>query len=237
MHFVLNFTNSPNSYTNMEVQEALIEEGFRALPQWLEFIIRFAINFSVIFVLIRGLYYPMRKNRDFLFTFFLFNIINFLICFLLSSAKLKMGFAFGLFAIFSILRYRTVTVPVREMGYFFISVTLGIINALTGFDSTESIALLAAANGIILILAWVVDHKIRIVHENFKEVIYDRIDLIAPAKRDEMLQDLRSRTGLDIHRVEFGRIDFFKDTVRLYVFYNDYRNDAEVAISRAGDDD
>jgi hypothetical protein len=221
----------------MEVQEALIEEGFRALPQWLEFIIRFAINFSVIFVLIRGLYYPMRKNRDFLFTFFLFNIINFLICFLLSSAKLKMGFAFGLFAIFSILRYRTVTVPVREMGYFFISVTLGIINALTGFDSAESIALLASANAIILILAWVVDHKIRIVHENFKEVIYDRIDLIAPAKRDEMLQDLRSRTGLDIHRVEFGRIDFFKDTVRLFVFYNDYRNDAEVAISRAGDDD
>lgn len=200
-----------------------------------DFAIRFGINLFVIFVLVRLLYYPMRKNRDFLFTFFLFNIINFLICFLLSSAKLKMGFAFGLFAIFSILRYRTVTVPVREMGYFFISVTLGIINALT--TSEQGMVMLIIANLIILSVAWIIDHKVRVTHENHKEVIYDRIDLISPEKRDEMIKDLRQRTGLDIHRVEFSRIDFFKDTARIFVFYNDYRNDAEVAISESGDDD
>jgi hypothetical protein len=146
-----------------------------------------------------------------------------------------MGFAFGLFAIFSILRYRTVTVPVREMGYFFISVTLGIINALT--TSEQGMIMLVIANLIILSVAWIIDHKVRVTHENYKEVIYDRIDLISPEKREEMIKDLRQRTGLNIHRVEFSKIDFFKDTARIFVFYNDYRNDAEVAISKGGDDD
>ncbi len=201
----------------------------------LDFAIRFGINLFVIFIIVRLLYYPMRRNRDFLFTFFLFNIINFLICFLLSSAKLKMGFAFGLFAIFSILRYRTVTVPVREMGYFFISVTLGIINALT--TNEQGMILLILANLIILGVAWIIDHKVRVVHENYKEVIYDRIDLIAPEKREEMLADLRQRTGLAVHRVEFSRIDFFRDTARIYIFYNDNRNDSAVANGAQDDDD
>lgn len=222
----------------MEPQEVLIEpEPLAQLPELTEFFIRFGLNLAIIFVLVRLLYYPMRRNRDFLFTFFLFNIINFLICFLLSSAKLKMGFAFGLFAIFSILRYRTVTVPVREMGYFFISVTLGIINALTGIDSSTGLTLLISANLIILLLAWIIDHKVKIVHENYKEIVYDRIDLITPENRPAMLEDLRNRTGLEIHRVEFGKIDFFKDTVVTYVFYNDLRNDAEMALSKSQDDD
>jgi hypothetical protein len=218
----------PNDVLN----ETLSAAGSQNL---LDFAIRFGINLIVIFVIVRLLYYPMRRNRDFLFTFFLFNIINFLICFLLSSAKLKMGFAFGLFAIFSILRYRTVTVPVREMGYFFISVTLGIINALT--TNEQGMILLILANLIILAVAWVIDHKVRVVHENYKEVIYDRIDLIAPEKREEMLADLRQRTGLAVHRVEFSRIDFFRDTARIYIFYNDHRNDSAVAIGAQGDDD
>lgn len=218
----------PNDVLN----ETLSAAGSHSL---LDFGIRFGINLLVIFILVRLLYYPMRRNRDFLFTFFLFNIINFLICFLLSSAKLKMGFAFGLFAIFSILRYRTVTVPVREMGYFFISVTLGIINALT--TNEQGMILLILANLIILAVAWIIDHKVRVVHENYKEVVYDRIDLISPEKREEMLADLRQRTGLPVHRVEFGRIDFFRDTARIYIFYNDNRNDAEIAISAQGDDD
>lgn len=218
----------PNDVLN----ETLSTAGSQNL---LDFAIRFGINLIVIFVIVRLLYYPIRRNRDFLFTFFLFNIINFLICFLLSSAKLKMGFAFGLFAIFSILRYRTVTVPVREMGYFFISVTLGIINALT--SNEQGMVLLILANLIILAVAWIIDHKVRVVHENYKEVIYDRIDLIAPEKREEMLADLRQRTGLAVHRVEFSRIDFFRDTARIYIFYNDQRNDSAVAISAQGDDD
>jgi hypothetical protein len=201
----------------------------------LEFAIRFGLNFLVIFVLVRLIYYPIRKNRDFLFTFFLFNIINFLICYLLSSAQLKMGFAFGLFAIFSILRYRTVTVPVREMGYFFISVTLGIINALTG--TSDGFWLLAAANIIILAVAWVIDFGITIIHENSKEVIYDRIDLLGIENQNELLSDLQKRTGLPVHRVEILKIDFLKDIVRMNVFYNAAKNDAPSASLGNDDED
>ncbi len=217
----------------METSELVNE--IAATHGWLEFITRFGINFLVIFILIRILYYPMSKNRDFLFTFFLFNIINFLICFLLSSAKLKMGFAFGLFAIFSILRYRTVTVPVREMGYFFVSVTLGIINSLTGVD--DNYLLLGTANAIILLTAWIIDYQVKIVHENSKEIIYDRIDLIHPDKQEEMIEDIRKRTGLNVHRVEMIRIDFFKDVARMFVFYNSARNDTPSKGESASDED
>ncbi|HLP33256.1 MAG TPA: DUF4956 domain-containing protein, partial [Bacteroidia bacterium] len=96
----------------------------------MDFVLRYGLNLVAIVILVRFIYYPRHRNQDFVFTFFLFNTLNFLICFLLSSVKLKMGFAFGLFAIFSILRYRTVTVPIREMGYFFLSVAMAIINSL-----------------------------------------------------------------------------------------------------------
>src|SRR6187399_1263628 len=129
---------------NIEPIETLVQGSSMT-----EFLVRFLLNFVAIFTIVRLIYYPRYRNKDFLFTFFLFNIINFLICFLLSTAKLKIGFAFGLFAIFSILRYRTVTVPVREMGYFFISVTLGIINALASMEN--HMLQLFLANGIILV--------------------------------------------------------------------------------------
>lgn len=205
-------------------------------PGIYEFLIRFLLNLAVIFVIVRLIYYPIRKNKEFVFTFFLFNIINFLICFLLSAAKLKMGFAFGLFAIFSILRYRTVTVPVREMGYFFVSVTIGIINALASVENY--MVLLLIANGIVLLLCYIIDYKITIVHENYKEIVYERIDLIHPSKRAEMIEDLKARTGLNIHRVEFVKIDLFKDTVRVYAFYNADTNDAPtISMTTSGDDD
>ncbi len=189
-----------------------------------EFIARFVINFAAIFTIVRLIYYPIHKNKDFLFTFFLFNIINFLICFLLSAAKLKIGFAFGLFAIFSILRYRTVTIPVREMGYFFISVTIGIINSLAAKDNNWGPII--ASNLIIIVLTYILDNRIKLKHENFKEIIYERIDLIVPEKRADMLQDLQNRTGLAIHRVEFIKIDFLKDIARINAFYFSDKNES-----------
>lgn len=219
----------------LETNDTVTEVLAGSTHNFLEFAIRFGLNFLVIFVLVRLIYYPIRKNRDFLFTFFLFNIINFLICYLLSSAQLKMGFAFGLFAIFSILRYRTVTVPVREMGYFFVSVTLGIINALTGTE--DGFWLLASANIIILAVAWVIDFGITITHENSKEIIYDRVDLLGTEKQNELLEDLKKRTGLPVHRVEILKIDFLKDIVRMNVFYNAAKNESPSAAIGNDDED
>ena len=216
------------------VTETLDAVNFLSTNSLLDFGIRFLVNFIAIFIIVRLIYYPAHKNKDFLFTFFLFNVINFMICILLSTAKLKMGFAFGLFAIFSILRYRTVTVPVREMGYFFISVTIGIINALALGDNY--FIQLIIANAIIIAFAYFLDYRVTLKHENFKEIIYERIDLIQPEKREEMLEDLRKRTGLNIHRVEFIRIDFLKDIARIYAFYLADQNESKGVMSE-GDDD
>lgn len=193
----------------------------------LELIIRFGINILAVFILVRLIYYPRHKNKDFLFTFFLFNSLNFLICFLLSATKIKIGFAFGLFAIFSIMRYRTVVVPVKEMGYFFVCVAIGIINALATVD--DNYIILIACNVFILGLTLILDRFINLSHENVKEVVYERIDLITPDVRTEMLDDIRRRTGLPVHRVDIIRIDFLKDVAIIHCYYYAKENETKMA--------
>jgi hypothetical protein len=200
----------------------------------LEFGVRYALNLIVTFVLIRTFYYARHKNKDFVFTFFLFNSVLFLICFLLSSTKIELGFSFGLFAIFSIFRYRTVTVPVREMGYFFLTVTVGIINALANLSDT--LLLLMICNLLILILTYILDGNLGLEHESFEEINYDRMDLIQPEKRTEMLRNLRERTGLSIHRVKFQKIDFSKNVVNLHAYYYTQENESAMKDSPDIDD-
>jgi len=224
----------------METVDLIADAGTHT-ELW-NFSLRFGINLLVIYILIRLIYYPRHKNKDFLFTFILFNVVNFLICILLSSAKLKMGFAFGLFAIFSILRYRTVTVPVREMGYFFISVAVGIINALAivrgnPFEDVSFFPYeLLLANVIILVLVLLLDRKSKLQHQNFKEINYERIDLIHPEKRQEMIVDLRTRTGLPISRVEIIKIDFLRDVAVIHAFYLSTENEM-TSVGMGGDED
>lgn len=199
-----------------------------------EFAVRYGLNLLVIFIIVRMIYYARHKNKDFLFTFFLFNTVNFLICFLLSATKLKMGFAFGLFAIFSILRYRTVTVPIREMGYFFVSVTIGLINSLSVVEDKTTAIILVSANLLIIGLIMLLDRQLGLKHENFKEVNYERIDLIKPENRPQMIADLCDRTGLPIHRIEIVKFDFLRDVARVHVFYFSLENES---VSLGLDDD
>ncbi len=182
-----------------------------------EFGFRFALNAIVIFLLVRIIYYPRHRNKDFLFSFFLFNIINFIICYLLSSATIKIGFAFGLFAIFSIIRYRSVSVPIREMAYLLTSVTIGILNALSSLDS--GLPELLISNGVLLLLTFILDRKVSLPHENSQVVIYEKIELIKPENREQLLEDLKQRTGLPIHRIEIGRIDLMRDSAKIRIFY------------------
>lgn len=199
-----------------------------------EMLLRFLINFAAIFILVRLIYYPRHRNKDFLFTFFLFNLLNFLICFLLSASTIKIGFAFGLFAIFSIMRYRTVVVPIKEMGFFFVCVALGLLNALSpvgsgfltiGEGAGAGYFPLIAINLFILGLTLVLD-RFSLTHENMKEVVYERIDLIGPARRAEMVDDLRQRTGLPIHKVEIRSIDFLKDIAIVHAYF--YSKESEL---------
>lgn len=233
----------------METTETInevISTGLFASGTLWDFILRYSLNLVMIIVLVRFIYYPRHKNKDFLFTFMLFNTVNFLICFLLSSLKLKIGFAFGLFAIFSILRYRTVSVPIREMGYFFICVTIGIINALADINTSlnqfveinkqkgfftaivemdHSLFILLIADILILAMIYVLDRQLSLEHENWKDIVYERIDLIKPENRGQMLDDLRNRTGLPVHRVELIKIDFLRDIARVRAFYYSMENE------------
>ncbi len=193
----------------------------------MELLFRFLINIVAVFILVRVIYYPRHKNKDFLFTFFLFNCLNFLICFLLSATKIKIGFAFGLFAIFSIMRYRTVVVPVKEMGYFFVCVSIGIINALAAVD--DNFIILIGCNVFILGLTIVLDRFINLSHENVKEMVYERIDLIHPDRRKEMLEDINTRTGLPVHRIDIIRIDFMKDVALIHCYYFAKENETKMA--------
>ncbi len=192
-----------------------------------ELLVRLIINMLAVFLLVRVIYYPRHKNKDFLFTFFLFNSLNFLICFLLSATKIKVGFAFGLFAIFSIMRYRTVMVPVKEMGYFFVCVAIGIINALATVD--DHYFVLIGCNIFILSLILMLDRNVNLTHENVKEIKYERIDLIHPDKRELMIADLVERTGLPIHRVDIVTIDFLRDIAFVHVYYFSKENESKMA--------
>jgi hypothetical protein len=198
-----------------------------------EMIIRLAFNLITAFILIRLIYYPGQKNKDFLFTFFLFNFLIFLICILLSSANIKAGLAFGLFALFSILRYRTETIPIKEMGYLFACVSLGVINALA--NKGDSFSILIICNALIVLMAWMLDSIISFKHENFKDVIYERIDLVHSDKMEDLKTDLIQRTGLPIHRVEIKSINYLRDTANLQIFYYTDRNENPIIGNKKDD--
>lgn len=196
-------------------------------------VIRLIVNLLSSFILVRLIYYNTHRNKDFLFTFFLFNLLIFVICALLSTATIQMGFAFGLFAIFSFIRYRTVTVPIKEMGYLFACLTLGIVNALA--IPGKGFAVIICCNALIIGVTLILDRFITLTHENMKEVVYERIDLILPERREEMIADLKNRTGLPIHRVEVRNINFLRDVANIAVFYYASENENSAVISGSDD--
>ncbi len=184
-----------------------------------ELLCRFGLDLTIILLIVGFIYYPRHKNKDFLFTFIIFNISNFIICYLLANSKLNMGFAFGLFAIFSIIRYRTVMVPIREMGYFFISVALGLINALSSWGDVNSIVICIISNIFFVMMVFILDKNMGLDHENNKIIQYEKIENIKPENYENLLEDLRNRTGLPVHRAEILKIDFLRDIARIQAFY------------------
>lgn len=183
----------------------------------LALLFRFSLNIIITGIIIYFLYYKKTQRRDFLFTFFMVSTTIFLMIFLLESIKLQVGFALGLFAIFGILRYRTDTLPVREMTYLFAIIGISVINALSNERITVSELLIT--NMLFVLMFWLLETTLFIRHYSTKLIIYEKIDLIKPLRYNEMIQDLKERTGLDIHRVEVGHIDFLKDTAFIKIYY------------------
>ncbi|MEY2940368.1 MAG: hypothetical protein RJA67_53 [Bacteroidota bacterium] len=187
------------------------------------FLIRYALNLLFTFIVVRFIYYPKYRNNDFVFTFFLFNTILFVLCYLLAEADLKFGFAFGLFALFSMFRYRTVTVPIGEMGYFFLVVTLGIINSLA---SLVNIEMLLVANSVLVAMTFLLGRTLSLTHENYQILNYDNLGLIKPMERADLLKDLTERTGYPIHKVQVVKVDYQRGIAQLRVYYFSKENES-----------
>ena len=187
-----------------------------------ELVIRFLLNTAVIALIVRVFYYPKSKRRDYFVTFILISISVFLLIFLMGGVKLKVGFALGLFAIFGIIRYRTESVPIREMTYLFLIIA---VSAINGLATSISYVELLATNLLFIISIWAMESNRWVKHVASKLVMYDNIALITPEKESELVEDLKKRTGLDIIRVEVGAIDFSKDTAMVKIYYEPLSNE------------
>ena len=208
-----------------------------ALP---ELVFRFGINLVVILLLVRWLYYSSTKRKDYLFTYILISSVVFLLSYLLESVSLQIGFALGLFAIFGIIRYRTNPMPIREMTYLFVVIGVSVINALTAVSGFAEILF---ANLALVLITLGLEKVWLLRHISSKSIVYEKINLITPDKREEMLADLRERTGIeDIKKVEIGPINFLKDTCRIIIYYEDKERSVNLAdlngnIKTEDDDD
>jgi hypothetical protein len=135
----------------------------------------------------------------------------------MNDVKMNMAFAFGLFAIFGILRYRTEQLPIKEMTYLFMVIAIAVLNSLAG--KKVSFAELMLVNGSIVLATYLLEKVFLLKHESRKSITYEKIENVKPENHDALILDLRERTGLDINRVQIGRIDFLRDTVKIIIFY------------------
>lgn len=179
-------------------------------------LLRFSFHMLVCFVMIHFCYYLKNRNREFYKSLIFFSAGMFLLLFLLESIKLQIGLTLGLLAIFGVIRYRTETVPIKEMTYLFMIIAISVIN---GLSLSVSYAVLGAANLLILLIVAFFEYQKFLSSTSSKLILYDRIELITPDRHEELMADLKKRTGLDIQKIEVGHIDFLRDAAFIRVYY------------------
>jgi hypothetical protein len=205
----------------MSLLQIVNEPENQELFQWfdkisLNFIYRLLVDLVAVFILIRLIYFKNYKKTDLFLTFFGFNLIIFMITYLLNKVEMSLGAAFGLFAVFSMLRYRTEGISAKDMTYLFIVIALGLINAVSKGSWDD----LAVLSGIIILVTALLESGWLVEKEYSKIVHYDNIDLITLDKQELLINDLKTRTGLNINRVEISEIDFLKDAATLTIYYH-----------------
>ena len=191
---------------------------FFDLEDFSKLLFKFGINFIFLIIIVRLIYYRVKDDKDYVFTYIMFNILTFFICFLLRKVPMEMGFALGLFAVFGILRYRTEAIPIRQMTYLFIVIGISMINALS--NKSVSIFEVLFTNGLIALITYLIDRLWFQTIEEKKSIVYEKIELIKPENKQELIQDLKERTGLPIHEVKVDKIDFLRDTAAVTIYYN-----------------
>jgi hypothetical protein len=187
--------------------------------EFLKLVVRLALDLGFATAVIHGVYYRLYHNREYVFTYFLFNVITFCLCLLLRKVPIELGFALGLFAVFGILRYRTEPIRIRDLTYLFVVIGIAILNALANY--TVSVAELLLVNCVIVGLT--VGLELRPTRERTLSAPfhYDRLELLAPDRAGQLIADIEVRTGFDVHHVDVIRVDLLRDAAELIVFYRD----------------
>ncbi len=184
----------------------------------LELVIRFIFNFAIIGIIIRLIYYRQRQKKDFLFSFFSIALVVFLICYLLESVKLELGFALGLFAIFGIIRYRTRQIPIREMTYLFVVIGISVINALA--NKKISYAELLFTNiALVFVIYFLEKVNYNKAINTKKLILHETVDSIDLSDDESIKETLQERTGLEIVRFNVGKIDYAGNSVEITIFF------------------
>lgn len=208
-----------------------MKDEFELLPlNWINYndfyslLLRLFINIFFLTIIIRFLYYPKTKRKDYLFTYYLIGTITFFLCFSLKKLDIDTGMGLGLFAIFGIIRYRTDAIEIKEMTYLFLVIGLSVVNAMLATEIAKDVYKinlyeLGLINIAIVVLLYILEYVWLVKHETRKIITYDRIDLITSDKYDEMKEDLEKRTGLKINRFEVGKVDFLRDVAFIQIFY------------------
>ena len=196
----------------------LFQHNFCDLEGLVEMSTRFVFNLLIVWGIVHFFYYPKGRRRDYYFTFLLLSVSIFMLIYLMDGSNLQIGAALGLFAVFGIIRYRTESVPIREMTYLFFLVALSVLN---GTKADLSLVERLIANGLLVATVWVSENYLLVSKVGCKFVRYDNIDLIVPERYNELKADLEKRLGVDIVRVEVGAVDFLTDMTMLRVYYKD----------------
>ena len=186
-------------------------------------ILRFSFNLLVAFIIIKLIYHRDYKGNDFVFTYFMFNTLIFFFAFILGNLDINMAFGFGLFAVFAILRYRTDPIPIKEMTYLFIVITIGVINALSA-NQVVLTELLFANFSIVLLTFLLERHWVNNLPDDglsTKTVVYNDMEMIKPENHQKLINDLAQKTGLSVISIKVGRINFIENHANIKLYYKD----------------
>jgi hypothetical protein len=186
-------------------------------PDFYKLLTRFGMDLAFATVVIFVVYYRLYRNREFVFTYYVFNIITFSLCVLLRKVPMELGFALGLFAVFGILRYRTEEIRMRDLTYLFIVIGLGILNAVA--NKKVSLAELVTVNIVIVGITAGLELHSSNRRNGSTPMLYDNLSLLRPGERAALLADLSARTGFDVIRVQVHKIDLLRDAAEITVFY------------------
>jgi len=187
---------------------------------FLMLLIRFSLNLMVIIAIVIGIYAKTSKRKDFYFSYIAVGMVIFLLCFLLVSVKIELGFALGLFAVFGIMRYRTDAIPIKEMTYLFVVIAISVINALV--SKKISYVELITTNLLIIFGLYILERLLNLRQEISQSIIYEKIENLHADKKDELMADLKARTGINIKHYEIERIDFLRDVANILIYFDVY---------------